>query len=109
MTTHDKFDALKKEAEQMLRSVASEAKRLSAIGSHKLSISTLNGEIRDYQSEIGAWVCEHRDILPEDADIAPLLGKIDSLKAEAAEHRQAVSQLIKAANGAPAEDDADTA
>lgn len=95
MTKHIKLETLMQEAETMIRTAASEAKRLGGIGSHKLRISTLIGEIRDYQSEIGAWVCDHRDVLPEDADVQPLFAKIDSLMDEVEEHRRAVEELMR--------------
>ena len=95
MTGHEKLDALRRETGTMLRAVASEAERLARVGSIKLKVSTLQGEIRDYQGELGAWMCAHRAAAPDDAEVTALLGKIDSLMAEVEEQRRALAEVMR--------------
>ncbi|MCD4830023.1 MAG: hypothetical protein K8R90_11395 [Candidatus Cloacimonetes bacterium] len=103
MRRHIRLDSLKRDAEVLLNKIISESERLARMGSLKLKISTLRGEINDYQSEIGAWVCEHRDALPEDADVTALLGKIDSLQVEVRQRQSEFDGI--AGRGAPCENE----
>ena len=93
MMGNDRLNSLKREAEALMGKLTTEAERLARMGSLKLKISTLRGEIRDYQSEVGAWACRHRDQLPDDASLLALLGKIDALEAEVTEFRGQLGKL----------------
>lgn len=77
---------------QMTQNAISKSKEVAGVTKLNLEISTLNQNIKNIQTEVGAYVLEN-GLLKEDASVVEWASKVASLKAEIEANSEKIHDL----------------